>query len=146
MIANDSRKPIRSLFIAVAVLALTAGGAAAQEKACSQADSAAAEKALDRVVNWDLMYKAWKEYGHCDRGLVEDVFTDALMRLAVEWKHVDQFAARYQGDAQFKAFVNKHLKSLTGREDAKSVHSRARQSCPPKHDAFCAELAEAAKQ
>ena len=130
----------------LAVLALASGVATAQDKECSQAQSAAAEKALDRVVNWDLMFRAWKDYGHCDRGSVEDVFTDALMRLAVEWKHVDQFATRYQGDAQFKAFVNKHLKSPAGKEDAKSVHSRAKQSCPPQQEAFCAELAEAAKQ
>lgn len=135
-------KNFRFLLVA---LALSAGVALAQGKACGQAESAAAEKALDRVVNWELMYSAWKEYGHCDTILTDDLFTDALMRIAVEWKHVDQFATRYQGDAQFKAFVNKHMGSLSAKEDVKSLYSRAKQSCPPKLDAFCAELADAAK-
>jgi hypothetical protein len=135
---------MRGMCIAIAIFAFAAGDAMAQ-KNCSQADSAAAEKALDRVVNWDLMYKAWKEYQHCDGGLTEDLFTDAFMRLAVEWKHVDVFAEKYQADAQFKAFVKKQMTSLSAREDVKSLYSRAKQSCPPKLDAFCAEIADAAK-
>ena len=131
--------------LALAVLAFAAAGAHAQEKSCTPAQSAAAEKAMDRVVNWDLMYKTWQEHGHCDTGMAEDVFTDALMRLAVEWKNVDQFARRYQGDPKFKTFVDKHIRSLTAKEDAKSLYSRAKQSCPPKLEAFCTELAEVAK-
>ena len=129
----------------LALAAFAAASAHAQGKSCSAAESAAAEKAMDRVVNWDLMYKTWQEYGHCDAGLAEDVFTDALMRLAVEWKNVDQFARRYQGDPKFKTFVDKHVRSLTAKDDAKSLYSRAKQSCPPKLESFCAELAEVAK-
>lgn len=136
---------MKTIRLVVALLALGAAGAHAQDKVCSPAQSAAAEKAMDRVVNWDLMYKTWQEFGHCDSTLTEDVFTDALMRLAVEWKNVDQFARRYQGDPKFKAFVDSHIRSLTAKEDAKSVYSRAKQSCPPKLEAFCAELAEVAK-
>ena len=134
-------KTIRLLLV---VLAFAAGAAHAQGKSCTPTESAAAEKAMDRVVNWELMFKTWQQYGHCDTGLAEDVFTDALMRLAVEWKHVDQFARHYQ-DPAFKTFVNKHIRSLGAKEDAKSLYSRAKQSCPPKLDAFCAELAEVAK-
>ena len=130
---------------AAVLLALAAGPAFAQ-KACSSADSQATEKALDRVVNWDLMYKAFKDFGHCDSVLTEDLWTDALMRLAVEWKNVEQFARQYQGDPQFKAFVVKHMKSLTAKEDVKSIYSRTKSNCPAKLDAFCAELGEVAKE
>ncbi len=136
---------MKTIGVVLAVLAFAACGAQAQGKTCSPSESAAAEKAMDRVVNWDLMYKTWQEFGHCDTVLTEDVFTDALMRLAVEWKNVDQFARRYQGDPKFKVFVDKHVRSLTAKEDAKSLYSRAKQSCPPKMEAFCAELAEVAK-
>jgi hypothetical protein len=136
---------MKTIRLICALLALAAGAAQAQGKTCAPAESAAAEKAMDRVVNWDLMYKTWQEFGHCDTALTEDVFTDALMRLAVEWKHVDQFARRYQGDPKFKTFVDRHVRSLTAKEDAKSLYSRAKQSCPPKLESFCAELAEVAK-
>ncbi len=130
--------------VAIAAIAFTAGAAFAQ-KTCSSADSQAAEKALDRVVNWDLLYKAWQTYGHCDTIMTEDLFTDALMRMMVEWKNAEQFARRYQGDAEFKVFVNKHMKSLTAKDDVKSVYSRVKSNCPAGFDAVCAELAEVAK-
>ena len=136
---------MKKIRLVLLLAAFAAAGVHAQGKPCSPAESAAAEKAMDRVVNWDLMYKTWQEFGHCDTALSEDVFTDALMRLAVEWKNVDQFARRYQGDPKFKTFVDKHVRSLTAKEDAKSLYSRAKQSCPPKLDAFCVELAEVAK-
>lgn len=148
MHASGSRNPVAPAWkrlAAIALLALFAGAAHAQGASCSSAQSQEAEKALDRVVNWDLMYAAWKQYGHCDTIMTEDLFTDALMRLIVEWKHVDQFAAKYQGDKQFKEFVNRHFRSLGAKEDVKSVYSRAKSNCPPRMDAFCAELAEAAK-
>jgi hypothetical protein len=134
-----------TLRIIAAAAAFAAAGAFAQGKACTPADQAATEKALDKVVSWDHMYKAFKDYGHCDTVMTEDSFTDALMRLAVEWKNVDAFASKYQSDAGYKAFVHKHMKSLTAKDDVKSLYSRAKQSCPPKLDAFCAELAEVAK-
>ena len=129
----------------VAVLALPAGPALAQSKACSKADEAAAEKALDGVVNWQLMSKAWKQFRHCDSGATEEMFTDAFMRLAVEWKHVDELAALSRADPEFKAFVKRHVTNPKFRDDAQSVYSRAKMSCPPDQAAFCAELAEMAQ-
>jgi hypothetical protein len=135
---------MKTIRLAVAVLAFAACAAHAQ-KTCSTAESAAAEKALDRVVGWDQMYKTWKDYQHCDTALAEDNFTDAFMRLAVEWKNVDQFEKVYRADPLFKAFVHKHMRSMSAKDDLKSLYSRVKQSCPPKNDAFCAELAEVAK-
>ena len=129
----------------VAAATLGAAGLAHAQKDCGSAESQAAEKALDNVVNWELMYGAFKRYGHCDNALTEDTFTDAFMRLAVQWKNVDRFASNYQSDAQYKAFVHRRMKSLSAKEDVKSVYSRAKTNCPPKLEAFCAEIAEVAK-
>ena len=131
-------------YVVATVLCFAAGGALAQ-KTCSPAESQAAEKALDRVVNWELLYKTWQTYAHCDSVMTEDLFTDALMRMMVEWKNADQFVKRYQADAEFKAFVHKHMKSLTAKDDVKSVYSRAKSNGPANSDAVCAELAEVAK-
>lgn len=132
-------------WVVVAVLALPAGPALAQSKACSKADEAAAEKALDGVVNWQLMSKAWKQFRHCDSGATEEMFTDAFMRLAVEWKHVDELASLYQADPEFKAFVKRHVTNPKFKDDAQSVYSRAKLNCPPDKAAFCAELAAMAE-
>ena len=125
--------------------ALAASPAVAQQKPCSKADAAAAEKAVDRVTTWPALRKAWQDYHHCDTAAVGELFTDALLRLTVEWKNVDAFAADVQKDAQYKQFVVEHLKSPAAKDDRDAVYSRVKASCPPKLDSFCAELADVVK-
>ena len=115
------------------------------QKACSKADAANAEKAIDRVVNWQGLQKAYQDYRHCDTDAVNDVFTDALLRLMVEWKNVDAVASAVAKDPEYKGWIHKRLASPAAKDDRESVYSRAKASCPAKQDAFCAELAEVVK-
>jgi hypothetical protein len=128
-----------------AILAAGAFAAQAQDKACTKPDSAAAEKALDRVVTWSQLQKAWQDYRQCDAGNVDALFTDALMRMLVEWKTPDALAGSMDKDPAYAAFVMKHIKSPAAKEDRESVYSRAKQSCPPNLSAFCEKIAEASK-
>ena len=135
------RNSVRSCWIFAAVLA--AFPAVAQEKACSPAEMAAAEKAVDRVTNWMQLYKAWQDYRHCDKGSAEDVFTDALLRCLVEWKGVETLAKQVEGNADYRAFVERHIKSPAAKDDLQSIYSRAKMSCPKGLDSFCADIAAA---
>ena len=113
----------------------------AADKPCSKADSAAAQKAIDMVVTWQQLHKAWQDYGHCDADpAVADIFTDALLRLAVAWTGVKQLAADMK-DAQYRDFVYKHLKSDAAKDDRESVYSRAKKDCPSGQDTWCDEMA-----
>lgn len=125
--------------------ALAAALPAAAQKECTRAEAAAAEKAAERIVNYGQLFRAWKEYGHCDRGAAEELFTDAILRLLVEWKNVDTVAGDVQSDPEYKRFIHKHLRSPMAKEDRPSIHSRARHSCPPIQDEFCKELIEVVK-
>lgn len=127
------------------VLAAGAFATHAQDKACTKPDSAAAEKALDRVVTWSQLQKAWQDYRQCDTGNVDDLFTDALMRMLVEWKSPDALANSMNADPAYAAFVLKHIKSPSAKDDRESVYSRAKQSCPANLSAFCEKIAEASK-
>ena len=116
------------------------------QKECSKADATTAEKAVDRVVNPQGLYKSFKDYGHCDKPPVEDVFTDAILRLLVEWKDAEAFAMDAQRDAEYKKFLHKHLKSpAVSKDDRESIHSRAKSNCPMTQAAFCAEVIEVVK-
>ena len=117
----------------------------AQQKACTPADAAMAEKMIDRVVNWEQLQKAYQDYRHCDQGAVADVFTDALLRCLVEWKRVEGLAKPMQADKEYHDFVYRHLRSPAAQADMKSVYSRAKMSCPKGLEAWCTELADAAK-
>ena len=128
-------------------LALLACGVAvhAQDKTCTKADSAAADKAIERVVTWQQLEKAWRDYRQCDTGSVDELYTDALLRLTVEWKNVNVLAESMQKDPQYRDFVYRHLQSPAAKDDRESVYSRAKSSCPGSLTAWCGELAEAVK-
>ena len=134
---------LRVLAGAAACLAL--GAALAADKPCTKADAANAEKAIDRVLNWSQLQKTWQDFRQCDTDAVGDLYTDALMRLMVDWKNMDALAAAMQKEAQFKDFVYAHLKSPTAKDDHAMVYSRARTGCPKGLEAFCAELADAVR-
>jgi hypothetical protein len=127
--------------------ALLAGASAvqAQDKPCTKADEAAAAKAIDRIVTWPMLQKTWQDYRQCDKGAVDDAFTDALMRMLVEWKSPQALADSMDKDPQYAAFVMRHLASPAAKDDRESVYSRAKQSCPANLGAFCDKVAEASK-
>ena len=114
----------------------------AADKSCSKADAASAEKAIDKVVTWQQLHKAYEDYRHCDaEPAVADVFTDALLRLAVAWKGVTQLATAMKSDAQYRDFVYAHLKSDAAKDDREALYSRAKKDCPAAQDAWCDEMA-----
>ena len=127
---------MKKITLAVALLA-AALGAAAQDKACPPADEKKAEAAIDRVVNWDLLYKSWQEYRHCDKGSVGEGFTEALMRLIVDWKQVDVLAKQVEANREYRDFVHRHIDSPAAKGDVDSIYSRATKSCPKGLDSFC---------
>lgn len=137
-----TRSALRSIAFAFAFAAVAGH---AQDKVCSKADAAAAEKNVDMVVGWAQLHRAWRDYRHCDTGAVSEIFTDAILRLAVEWKNVDALGEAMQ-DPNFKAFVVKHLKSPAAQADHESIYSRTKASCPPSQAALCAELADVVKR
>ena len=130
---------LASLVVAALVFATGAWGA---DRACSKADSANAQKAIDRVLNGAQLRKAWQDFGHCDTGEVGEAFSDSLLRLLVDWQDVPGLA-KSMDDAAFKQFVLSHLRSAS-KEDRDAVYSRAKASCPAGQEAFCGEIADAA--
>jgi hypothetical protein len=132
----------RILFVAAVV---ACGSAQAQNRPCSKADSANAEKAIERASTWPQLAKAFKDWKHCDgNAAVADLYAESLVRLIVEWKNLDAFAAEMK-NPEFKAFAHEHLKRPIAKDDLDSVYGRAKAECPAKHADFCAELAEFAK-
>jgi len=134
----------RSLMYLSPIL-FTAFAALAQDKACTPVEMAAAEKAIDRVVNWEQLYKAFRDHGHCDKGSVDEVFTEALLRCIVEWKNMEGLARPMEKDKAYREFVYRHLGSPAAKSDVDSVYSRAKMSCPKGLDGFCTQIASAVK-
>jgi hypothetical protein len=119
-------------------------GAAHAQKACGPADMQKAQKAADMVVTWQHLNKAWKDYRQCDTAEVADTFTDAILRLMIEWKNVETLAESMK-DPEFAKFIQAHLQSPAAKDDLKDVRSRVNQSCPKGQDAVCKQIAAAAE-
>ncbi len=131
-----------ALFVAAL---LVTGATSAADKPCTRADAAAADKAIDRVVSWQQLEQTWKDYRHCDAGPTAELYTDALLRLLVDWKDVPAFATA-MGDRDFHQFVDAHLASGATKADRDAIYSRAKADCPRGLDKFCTDLMEAVKK
>jgi len=121
---------------------LAFAASAAAQKPCSKAESANAGKAIDRVVSWATLQKTWKDFRHCDEGPVSEQFTEAVLRLVIDWKGIDQLANGMK-DPDYRAFVVAHLKSPEAKADAPDVYARAKKHCPKGLDDFCKDIAAA---
>jgi hypothetical protein len=117
----------------------------AADKSCTRPDIANAQRSIDKVVSWSQLRKAWGDFKQCDTGDIADQFTDALLRMVVEWKNVDELATATAKDPDYKAFVIAHLQSPAAKDDQPTVYARAKKECPKTLDAFCADLADAVK-
>jgi hypothetical protein len=125
--------------------ALAIATAAHAQKTCSAGDAAQAQKATDKVVSWQNLEKAYRDYRHCDSGPVEDAFTDAMLRLMVGWKNLDVVSAAMAKDAEYKAWIYKHLMSPAAKDDREDVYALAKKNCPSSQASFCEDLAGAVK-
>ena len=132
-------------FILVPLASCLLSAAQAADKPCTRSDIANAQRAIDAVVTWPQLRKAWADYRQCDSGEIADMYTDALLRLAVAWKNADQFATDAAKDPGYKAFAVEHLKSPAAKDDLPSIKARLSSACPKGDDAFCTEMSEALK-
>jgi hypothetical protein len=128
--------------ILAAALAVTAVTTATAQGSCTPKESAAAGKAIDRVNTWEQLHKGWKDWKQCDSGPTADGFTDAIMRLGVDWKNMEALAKDMKGDPQYHDFILAHVKSDPAKDDRDALYSRAKANCPKGLEAFCAEIAD----
>ncbi len=128
-----------------AVLALAAGAADSQSDACTDKDRIAAAQEIERIVGWDQLHRAWRDYRQCDGEAISELYTEALLRLIVEWKNVRGLADPFASEAGYRQFVLKHLRDPYAKDDLESIYSRAKMDCPAGLDAFCQEIAAAAR-
>lgn len=130
----------------VAALVLLLGAAPlaqATHKPCSKADAAAAEKAVEKILDWKTLHKTWSDYHHCDTGKVAESFTDAVLRLMIgSWKSVAGLASDWRSDTAYREFLTKRLQAKEAEADREDIFSLAKASCPKGQEAFCKEIAE----
>ena len=63
---------MKMLRVVLCCCAFAAATSVQAQKNCSPGDAAAAQKAIDKIVTWPNLEKAWRDYGHCDSGPVSE--------------------------------------------------------------------------
>ncbi|QJR12758.1 hypothetical protein DSM104443_03851 [Usitatibacter rugosus] len=129
---------MKKIILLLATLVFAASAHA--QKTCSKADESNAQKAIDRISSWSTLNATWKTYRHCDTGPVGESFTEAILRLVIDWKNMNQLADAMGKDTDYNAFILTHLKSDEAKGDAQDVYSRAKGACPKGLDTFCKDV------
>jgi hypothetical protein len=129
-------------------LCLAFAAPAIAQKTCTKAESAAAEKAIDRVLAWSAMHKTWKDYGHCDTGPVADLFTEALLRLVVgNWPKIAELEPTFTNDIPYREWILARLSSgAMPKGDIDDVHDLTQNNCPKAQKRVCEMLHDAAEK
>lgn len=110
--------------------------AAAQDKPCAKAG-----ESVDKVLTWTALRIAVKDYGHCDKGETKEIFTDALMRVAVGgWPKVAELGPLWE-DAAFRGWIVKRLEDpASPKGDIDDLNDLAGASCPKGMLKVCEQL------
>ena len=133
---------------ALLALCLAFAAPAIAQKPCSKADAANAEKAIDRVLTWPAMHKAWKDFGHCDTGQVAELYTEALLRLIVgNWPKLGELEPSFTNDLAYREWILKRVaEGGLPKGDLDDVHDLTQNSCPKNLKRLCEPMHEAAEK
>ncbi len=117
----------------------------AQKHGCTDVDG---RHALDEAAilrSWDALYKSFRLYRHCDDGAIGEGYSESVARILVDhWNTLPRFAQLAEKDAEFRAFVMKHVDATLEMSDVEKLNKSARTQCPSALHGVCDDLAKQA--
>lgn len=118
----------------------------AQNKPCSDAEEAQAEKQVDSLKTWDQLYRSYKKFApQCDDGAVAEGYSDAVGKLlAAHWDHFPRLVKLANADKGFREFVVRHVDESLSSETLAKISKNARSECPADAKRLCGLIADAA--
>jgi len=70
----------------------------------------AAESVVDYLDSWKEVYKAFKEFGHCDDGAIAEGFDDVISILwADHWNTLYEMIKYTRENEEFKKFIYRRI-------------------------------------
>jgi hypothetical protein len=118
---------------------------AAQKRPCTEVEG---RRALDEAAmprSWDALYRSYKAYRQCDDGAVGEGYSESVARILVgHWNTLPQLAHFAKTDAEFRAFVMKHVDATLNMDDVEKIRTNAKTQCPMGLRSVCNDLAKQA--
>jgi hypothetical protein len=112
--------------------------AKSQEKVCTQAQENQAFSDIDRLKDWDSVYRSFRRFAQCDDGAIGEGYSDVVARLlAQNWKELSTLSRLASSDHAFQRFVLRHIDATDSGDDLKVIAKNARLHCPPAEKHLC---------
>ncbi len=113
----------------------------ASGKPCSAKDAQAADAMIDRLVSWEMVERAYRQFGHCDDGSIAEGYSEAVARLLVDqWPTLPNLSMRIKRYPAFGRFVLRHIDATLSTQDVEKIAELASASCPPQDATLCARI------
>jgi hypothetical protein len=98
--------------------------------------------ATDKLKTWQSVYRFYKQYSHCDDGIIGEGISDAVAKLlANHWGYFGEFVKLTSNDKAFEKFVVRHVdETIDWGHDAPTIHENARLHCLANSAPLCKAL------
>ena len=116
----------------------------AQQRPCNDVE---ARRALDAGMlrSWDALYRSYKLYRQCDDGAIGEGYSESVARILVDhWNTLPRLAHLAEKDAEFRAFVMKHVDATLNMDDVEKIKKSAKTQCPTGLRTVCNDLTKQA--
>jgi hypothetical protein len=130
-LAMSYRRRIIAVTFGCVLALFSAGAAYAQKHACTSLEGRHALDEADALRSWDALYKSYLTFGHCDDGAIAEGYSESAARiLADHWNTLPRFVHLAGKDAEFEAFVIRHLDGTLNMDDVEKIKQDATMRCP----------------
>jgi len=121
--------------------------ASESEKPCTRQEARQAEEQIDLSLDWDGVYRLYKNFAHCDDASISEGFSDVVSNLLSEkWSTIYRLNQLVSRDEGFERFVLKHIDELMSPDQAKKIHNNAVTHCPSDARRLCKAISDRVKE
>jgi hypothetical protein len=121
--------------------------ASESEKPCTRLEAIQAEDQINLSLDWDGIYRLYKNFAHCDDASIGEGFSDMVSNsLSEKWSTVSQLNRLVLNDEGFKRFVLKHIDGLMSPDQAEKIRNNAASHCPSDAGRLCKAISDRLKE
>jgi hypothetical protein len=107
------------------------------DQICTRDEAIEAENEIDKLNDWDSLYKSFKQFAHCDDGAIAEGYSDIIGLLLGDWKNFNRVAELTASDLNFKRFVIKHLDETIPYDTGEKIFENVQKRCPSNAKKLC---------
>ncbi len=86
--------------------------------------------AQHRPVDWDSLYRQFKQFGACDDGAIGEEFSEEVAQLfSTQWAHLEKLSRLAAADKTFERFVLRHIDATLDENELLVIVDNSKLHC-----------------